>query len=107
MSHEGRGWTDPTEFLASVRSAGPLEAPDRYSEFLAYDGADLDVKFLLALKRSKHGLANLVSVPNVYLCIDRHGTGLRFSYRRRECDPFTLPQRVGSIRSGLDRKSVV
>lgn len=95
------GWTDPTEFLSTIGSAGPAESTDRYSEFVSYDGADLDIRFLLSLKHSNHKLSRMVSVPDVYLCIDRVANDTHFSYRKKQCDPRTRSRRLATIRSGL------
>ena len=89
-------------FFAGEQSRGPAEATAAGSEFLTYDGADLDIKFLLALARRGHPVMKDVTIPNVYLCIERDHDGRDvLSYRREECDPQTQNRRVLAIRAGL------
>ena len=94
-------WVPPTDFLSHLPSQGPDEHEDPTSEFASYDGADLDIKFLLALKYASHEATKSVSIPNVYLCIERKDNDLDISYRSGSCNPRTAANRVASIRAGI------
>ena len=94
-----KDWREPVEFLSIHSSKGPNEEKDPYSEFVSYDGADLDIKFLLALKRAKHKVTMDVSIPNVHLCIDREKSGDQISYSFGACKKEY--NHVASIRSGI------
>lgn len=97
-------WVDPVEFFAPTHSRGPMERRETQSEFVSYDGADLDVRFLLYLQHRSHHIASLFCIPNVYLCVDRlrgDGTAQNISFRKSRCDPDTRRERIAAIRAGI------
>tara|TARA_B110000046_G_C12984033_1_gene394744 strand:+ start:767 stop:1750 length:984 start_codon:yes stop_codon:yes gene_type:complete len=95
-------WVDPLEFFAAAASRGPNEVSDAGSEFLAYDGADLDVKFLIALQRQSHPVVAQICIPDVYMCIQGTGKGTEHSvtFRDRQCAG-KAEDRIGAVRAGL------
>jgi hypothetical protein len=60
-----------THVLAQEESRGPEERAREGSEFTSYSSADMDVKLLLALIKSKDGIAQQVCVPNYFLTFHR------------------------------------
>ena len=85
-----------TEFLSAYESRGFQEVVPENSEFLGHESADLDVKFLLALLKSKHQLSRQVSIPRWVLCLYDNGTAY---YTRFKCRASSA--RVGTLRAGI------
>ena len=85
-----------TEFLSAHESRGFQEVVPENSEFLGHESADLDVRFLLALLKSKHRLSRQVSIPRWMLCLYNDG---RAYYTRSKCRASSV--RVGTLRAGI------
>lgn len=65
------------EFLADRASKGPAER--KAGEFVHYDAADLDVKFLLALLKANHTITHILCIPDFTLCGYGSNKGLQFA----------------------------
>lgn len=91
---------EPTEFLADQESRGFNEVVPENTEFMGHEAADLDVKFLLAMLKSKHELSRQVTIPRWMLCLYADGTA---AYVRTKCQATTASSsaRVGSLRAGI------
>ena len=90
---------EPTEFLSARESQGFREVVPENSEFLGHESADLDVKFLLAMLKSKHRLSRQVTIPKWLLCLYSDGVAY---YTRTKCRAATSDNpRVGTVPAGI------
>ena len=85
-----------TEFLSAQESRGFQEVVPENSEFTGHESADLDVKFLLAMLKSRHRLSRNVTIPKWVLCLYDDGTAY---YTRSKCRASSA--RVGALRAGI------
>lgn len=87
----------PVSYLSATASRGPAERLNERSEFVTYDSADLDIKFLLALKRIDARLAPRFHIPMTHLCVDAKGD-MRFCHTPCAADQLCI--RAGLLLAG-------